>query len=132
MIDHLSTYATDFLPTRNFYEAALQELGYTVQSEVTFESDPDLPGRRACAFGPDGRTIFWVVEVRAPSSPRHIAFAAKDRPAVDAFHQAGLSSGGRDNGAPGPRPVYHEHYYGSFLIDPDGNNVEAVCHTPER
>jgi catechol 2,3-dioxygenase-like lactoylglutathione lyase family enzyme len=132
MIDHLSTYATEFLPTRNFYEAALQQLGYTVQSEMTFESDPDLPGRRACAFGPDGRTIFWVVEVRAPSSPRHIAFTAKDRPAVDAFHQAGLSSGGQDNGAPGPRPVYHEHYYGSFLIDPDGNNVEAVCHAPER
>jgi catechol 2,3-dioxygenase-like lactoylglutathione lyase family enzyme len=132
MIDHISTYATDFLPTRSFYEAALQQLGYTVQSEMTLESDPDLPGRRACAFGPGGRPIFWVIEVRDPATPRHIAFTAKDRRSVDAFHEAGLSAGGRDNGVPGLRPVYHEHYYGSFLTDPDGNNVEAVCHTPAR
>lgn len=132
MIDHLSTYATDFVPTKAFYKAALEELGYTVQIEMAFESDPDLPGRRACAFGPEGRPVFWVIEVRDPASPRHIAFAANDRRSVEAFHEAGLASGGRDNGAPGPRPVYHEHYYGSFLIDPDGNNVEAVCHTPAR
>lgn len=132
MIDHLSTYATDFLPTRSFYEAALRELGYTVQHEMTFDSDPDLPGRRACAFGPDGRPVFWVIEVLVAASPRHVAFAAVDRRSVDAFHAAGLSAGGRDNGEPGPRPIYHEHYYGGFLTDPDGNNVEAVCHTPAR
>jgi hypothetical protein len=65
MIDHLSTYATDFLPTKDFYKAALQALGYAVQSELTFESDPDLPGRRACAFGPDGRyALVFVLLVR--------------------------------------------------------------------
>jgi len=132
MIDHLSTYATDFSATKAFYEAALATLGFSVQSELAFDSDPDLPGRRACAFGPDGRPVFWVVEAREAASPRHVAFAAPDRQSVVKFHEAGLAAGGRDNGAPGPRPVYHEHYYGGFLIDPDGNNVEAVCHTPER
>lgn len=132
MIDHLSTYATDFAPTRAFYEAALGELGYSVQREMAFDSDPDLPGRRACAFGPSGRSVFWVVEVREPASPRHVAFVAEDRSAVAAFHRAGLAAGGRDHGAPGLRPIYHEHYYGAFLTDPDGNNVEAVCHTPDE
>ena len=130
MIDHLSTYATDFSVTRAFYEAALTRLGYSVQFEMALDSDPDLPGRRACAFGPDGKSVFWVIEVRDVASPRHIAFSAPDRQAVAAFHEAALASGGTDNGAPGPRPIYHEHYYGSFVTDPDGNNVEAVCHAP--
>ena len=131
MIDHLSTYATDFSSTRAFYEAALAELGYSIQSEMSFDSDPEFPGRRACAFGPAGRSLFWVIEVRAPASPRHVAFVARDRHSVAAFHKVGLAAGGQDFGAPGPRPIYHEHYYGSFLTDPDGNNVEAVCHAPE-
>jgi catechol 2,3-dioxygenase-like lactoylglutathione lyase family enzyme len=132
MIDHLSTYATNFPATRAFYEAALAKLGFSVQAEMTFETDPNLPGRRACAFGPKGRAVFWVVEVRESYSPRHVAFTAKDRQSVAEFHQAGLAAGGRDNGAPGPRPIYNKHYYGGFLIDPDGNNVEAVCHTPAQ
>jgi len=130
MIDHLSTYATDFPATRAFYEAALPTLGYKFQFEMSFDRDPDLPGRRACAFGPEGRPVFWVIETKAPSTPRHVAFEARDHAAVDAFHQAGLGAGGSDHGAPGPRPEYHAHYYGSFLLDPDGNNVEAVCHAP--
>ena len=132
MIDHLSTYATDFSATKAFYEAALAKLAFFVQAEMTFESDPDRPGRRACAFGPDGRPVFWVIEVREAASPRHVAFSASDRKSVDEFHLAGLGAGGRDNGAPGLRPIYHANYYGGFLIDPDGNNVEAVCHTPEQ
>ena len=105
--------------------------GLVKQHEMTFDTDPDLPGRRACAFGPAGKTTFWVIEVRQASSPRHIAFAAPDRRAVAEFHRAGLSAGGRDLGLPGPRPIYHADYYGGFLTDPDGNNVEAVCHSPE-
>ena len=131
MIDHLSTYATDFAATKAFYFAVLGELGYSLQAEMTFDADPDFPGRRACAFGPDGRPVFWVVEVRESSSPRHVAFAAKDRESVAAFHEAGLSAGGEDLGAPGPRPIYHDNYFGAFLTDPDGNNVEAVCHFPQ-
>ena len=130
MIDHISSYATDFLASKAFYEAALAELGYTPQADMVMPGDPDLPGRRACAFGPEGRSMFWVIEVLEPYSPRHVAFVAKDRAAVDAFHRAGLAAGGEDHGEPGVRGVYHEHYYGSFLIDPDGNNVEAVCHAP--
>lgn len=131
MIDHMSTYATDFERTKNFYVAALAPLGCALQVEEIFEEDEDLPGRRACAFGPEGRYVFWIVEVRESSTPRHVAFAAGDRDAVAAFHEAGLSAGGEDLGAPGLRPVYHEHYFGAFLADPDGNNVEAVCHQPE-
>ena len=131
MIDHLSTYSTDFASTKAFYVAVLGALGYALQAEQVFDADPDLPGRRACAFGPDGRPVFWVVEVRESSSPRHIAFAAQDRKSVAAFHRVGLSVGGGDSGAPGLRPNYHEHYYGAFLTDPDGNNVEAVCHLPQ-
>ena len=131
MIDHLSTYATNFESTKTFYVAVLGQLGYSLQADMTFDEDPDLPGRRACAFGPDGRTVFWVVEVREPASPRHVAFAAKNRETVTAFHDAGLSAGGEDLGAPGPRPIYHENYFGGLLTDPDGNNVEAVCHAPQ-
>ncbi len=131
MIDHISTYSTDFSSTKAFYESVLAALGYSVQMEMSFDSDPDFPGRRACAFGPAGRPVFWVIETREAASPRHVAFVAQDRHCVAAFHKAGLAAGGQDLGAPGPRPIYHEHYYGSFLTDPDGNNVEAVCHTPE-
>jgi len=130
MIDHLSTYATNYPATKAFYEATLSKLGYSIQNEMVFDSDPALPGRRACAFGPEGQSQFWVIEVLKPYSPRHVAFVARDRQSVAEFHQAGLAAGGQDNGAPGLRPIYHEHYYGSFLTDPDGNNVEAVCHTP--
>ncbi len=130
MIDHLSTYATDFVSTKNFYSATLGELGYSVQAEMILDHDPDLPGRRACAFGPEGRPVFWIVEVLEARGPRHVAFAAEDRDRVAAFHAAGLSAGGEDLGAPGLRPIYHKHYFGAFLTDPDGNNVEAVCHTP--
>ncbi len=128
MIDHLSTYATDFASTKAFYIAVLSLLGYSVQADMVFDKDPDFPGRRACAFGPDGRPVFWVIEVRESASPRHVAFAAQDRESVAAFHEAGLSAGGADLGAPGPRPIYHKNYFGAFLTDPDGNNVEAVCH----
>ncbi len=129
MIDHLSTYATDFDATRRFYEAALGALGHAVVAEFDMPDDPDLPGRRACAFG-TGRPVFWVIEAKVPYEGRHIAFSAADRAQVDAFHRAAVGAGGTDHGAPGPRPIYHEHYYGSFALDPDGNNVEAVCHAP--
>ena len=85
MIDHLSTYATDFQATRAFYDSALAELGYSVQFEMVMDDDPDLPGRRACAWGPEGQTIFWVIETLEASSPRHIAFSAADRRSVDAL-----------------------------------------------
>lgn len=129
MIDHISTYATDFPATKRFYEAAFEPLGHKVQTEMVTSWDPDFPERRICAFGPD-RAVFWVIETKEQVTPRHIAFAAPDRAAVRAFHTRALEAGGQDNGAPGPRPMYHEHYFGAFALDPDGNNVEAVCHAP--
>lgn len=131
MIDHLSSYTTDFDAARVFYDGALATLGYGCTFEMVMDEDPDFPGRRARAYGPEGKSCFWVIEVKEAASPRHVAFAAPDRAAVAAFHEAALVAGGKDNGAPGPRPIYHEHYYGSFVLDPDGNGVEAVCHTPE-
>jgi catechol 2,3-dioxygenase-like lactoylglutathione lyase family enzyme len=92
--------------------------------------DAQFPERRMCALGPPGKPAFWIIEVKQPASPRHVAFSAPDRSSVAAFHDAALRAGGKDNGAPGLRPIYHEHYFGAFVLDPDGNNVEAVCHSP--
>lgn len=131
MIDHLSSYTLDFEASRAFYDAALSTLGARRVVDMTFDQDPDLPGRRACGYGPAERACFWVIEVKEAATPRHVAFAAADRDAVARFHAAALAAGGRDHGAPGPRPIYHEHYFGAFVLDPDGNNVEAVCHDPD-
>jgi catechol 2,3-dioxygenase-like lactoylglutathione lyase family enzyme len=119
MLDHLALGASDVAASRAFYEAALAPLGYGVVMERG----------SSVAFGPTARPIFWLNE-RAPSENIHVAFQAADRERVDAFHAAAVAAGGRDNGAPGLRPQYHAHYYGAFVLDPDGNNAEAVCHTP--
>lgn len=130
MIDHLSFYATDFAATRRFYEGALKPLGYGVTLELVASWDETFPTRRMAAFGPDDKPVFWVIEQREPSSPRHVAFTARSQEAVKAFHRAALDAGGKDNGAPGPRPQYSAGYFGAFVRDPDGNNVEAVFHAP--
>ena len=100
MIDHLSSYATDFEASKRFYDAVLGSLGYAVQFEMEMSEDTDLPGRKACSYGPEGRSIFWVIQVREAASPRHVAFTAPDRAHVDGFHRAALDAGGSDNGAP--------------------------------
>lgn len=128
MIDHITSYATDFEATRTFYDAALSALGYPRNFNMVTAWDPEFPTRRVCAYGAGTKPTFWISETREAVTPRHIAFAAADTAAVDAFYAAGLESGGKDNGAPGPRPHYHASYYGGFLLDPDGNNVEAVFH----
>ena len=128
MIDHLSSYATDYDATRNFYASVLPCLGYQLTTEGVASWDEEFPTRRMCSFGPASKPVFWVIEVREAATPRHVAFGARDRSSVKAFHRAALAVGGRDNGAPGPREVYHPNYYGAFVLDPDGNNVEAVCH----
>lgn len=130
MIDHLSTYATDYQATKTFYLSVFKPLGYSIQSEFVAHWNQQFPTQKMCAFGTDGQFSFWVIETQQPSTPRHIAFSADNRTKVDDFYQAGIDAGGRDNGAPGLRPHYHEHYYAAFLLDSDGNNVEAVCHTP--
>jgi catechol 2,3-dioxygenase-like lactoylglutathione lyase family enzyme len=129
VIDHVSIYTTHYDAAKRFYLAALAPLGSSLRHELTTTWDPEFPTRRMCAFGPT-RPVFWVIEVREPATPRHTAFSAASRAQVDAYHAAALGAGGRDNGAPGVRAIYHPTYYGGFVLDPDGNNTEAVCHAP--
>lgn len=132
MIDHLSTYATDFPATTRWYDAALKTLGCGRVMELVADWDPEFPSRRMVAYGPPGKPVLWVIEVLAKdkATPRHLALAASSRALADSFFRAAMGAGGRDNGAPGPRPNYHPNYYGAFVLDPDGNNIEVVCHQP--
>ena len=117
MLDHLSLRVSNYARSKRFFEQALAPLGYGVRME--FESS-------AAGFGAGDTPDFWIAPGHAPS-PVHVAFVAADRATVDAFHRAAIVAGGRDNGAPGLRPQYDASYYGAFVLDPDGNNVEAVC-----
>ena len=125
MIDHLGIAVSDYNRAKSFYEKALAPLGYALVREVGREQ-----GRSAAAFGTGGRPDLWIGETKDAKSPVHLAFTAKDRPAVDAFHRAALAAGGTDNGGPGIRAHYHPNYYAAFILDPDGHNIEAVCHAP--
>jgi catechol 2,3-dioxygenase-like lactoylglutathione lyase family enzyme len=126
MLDHVGFTVSDPERSRRFYEQALAPLGIALIATVTPEQTGS-PGT-AHGFGSDGKPFFWVGDQQAVGQGGHVAFAADTRAAVDAFHQAALAAGGRDNGPPGLRPHYHPNYYGAFVLDPDGLNVEAVCH----
>jgi catechol 2,3-dioxygenase-like lactoylglutathione lyase family enzyme len=117
MIDHLTLTVRDIQRSKAFYRAALAPLGCDVRME--FE--------QMCGIGPKGKPAFWLKQGEPPTQPMHIAFVA-DRGGVDGFHAAALAAGASDNGAPGLRLDYHPHYYAAFVIDPDGHNLEAVCH----
>jgi len=119
MIDHLGLTVSDLDRSREFYRQALAPLGYGVIME--------FPG--AVGLGAQGKPDFWLGAGTAGTGV-HVAFSSPDRETVDAFHAAALAAGGRDNGGPGLRPQYHPNYYGAFVLDPDGNNIEAVCHQP--
>jgi catechol 2,3-dioxygenase-like lactoylglutathione lyase family enzyme len=122
MLDHVGLDVTDYERSKAFYEKALAPLGLELMME---------PVDGVGGFG-DGRfPFFWIGQRdRGPQTGVHVAFRVDDRVAVDAFHEAALEAGGTDNGGPGVREIYHPQYYGAFVLDPDGNNVEAVCHKP--
>lgn len=122
MIDHLTISVTDLQKAVTFYERALAPLGYGLA--MAFE--------QFRGFGPKGKPAFWVKHADAATQPMHLAFVAKDRKSVDAFHAAAIAAGAKDDGAPGLRPHYHRHYYGAFVIDPMGHPIEAVCHAPPK
>ncbi|WP_423602679.1 VOC family protein [Sphingomonas sp. MS122] len=124
MIDHLGIPVTDIVASRRFYEAALAPLGYRVMGEET-----NGLGNNIVLMGVD-EVDFVIADGEPVSDGVHHAFRAESREAVDAFHAAALAAGGKDNGAPGIREDYHPNYYAAFAIDPDGMNVEAVCHKP--
>ena len=128
MIDHIGFPVSDYARAKAFYTKALAPLGYSLVMEVMQE---ERPGDHAAGFGANGKPDFWIGGEGALNKPVHIAIQAKDRATVDAFYKAALAAGGRDNGAPGLRAHYHPNYYRAFVLDPDGHNIEAVCHALE-
>ncbi len=136
MLDHMTFRVTDIARAKLFYSAALAPLGYAVCFEGNYGSnilgfafpDPAEPdGKRADTWFIDGPSPY----AGPPASCGcHLAWRAASRAQVDAFYEAAITAGGKDNGPPGLRPHYHPNYYGAFVIDPEGNNIEAVCHLP--
>ena len=120
-LDHVGLDVSDYEASRAFYDKALAPLGIGLMME---------PIERVGGYG-DDFPFFWIAQRnRGPDSGVHVAFRVEARETVDAFHEAALAAGGQDNGPPGLREIYHPHYYAAFVLDPDGNNVEAVCHRP--
>jgi catechol 2,3-dioxygenase-like lactoylglutathione lyase family enzyme len=133
MIDHTGVVVSDFPKSKQFYSSALAPIGLKLLMEfsasVTGSADVagfGEPNSLAEGVSPE----FWLASGTPGSCPLHVAFRVSSRGLVDAFHAAALAAGGRDNGTPGLRPHYHPNYYGAFVLDPDGNNIEAVCHAP--
>ena len=120
VLDHVGIRVADFEQSKRFFAQALSPLGYELIRE---------PSVSAAGFGRQGKPEFWIHQGDR-GQPVHIAFAASERASVDAFHEEALAAGGRNNGGPGLRPEYHPSYYAAFVFDPDGNNIEAVCHEP--
>ena len=128
MIDHIGFPVSDIKRSIAFYSKALAPLGITLIMEVT----PEMTGNEGhhAGFGADNKPFFWLTTGKPPKSRSHVAFAAKDRASVAAFYEAAIKAGGKDNGLPGLRPHYHKDYFGAFVLDPDGHNIEAVSHKP--
>lgn len=131
MIDHITLLVSDYTRSRDFYLAALEPLGYAKVMEFTREQVPGLPCAITGGLGVGGKPDLWLRPTEGgPLAPTHIALHCATRAEVDAFHAAALAAGAEDHGAPGLRPQYHPNYYGAFVLDPDGYNLEAVCHAP--
>jgi len=127
MIDHTGVVVSDFERSKKFYQSALSAIGY----ELLVELPASVTGHTDVAgFGEGGKPDFWISKGTPNQPPVHVAFRVGDRKLVDAFYRAALEAGGCDNGKPGLRPQYHSNYYGAFVLDFDGHNVEAVCHEP--
>jgi catechol 2,3-dioxygenase-like lactoylglutathione lyase family enzyme len=121
MIDHVVLNVKDLDASKRFYEQALAPLGYAVVMAL-----PEGVG-----LGPQGKPMFWIASRGERHTEVHVAFGCAERQPVRDFHEAAIKAGGTDNGAPGLREMYHPNYYAAFVLDPDGNNIEAVCHVPE-
>ena len=128
MLDHAGFAVGDIERSRRFYAEALAPLGIALIMEIAPEDNEAGGGGRALGFGADGKPFFWIADNQRVGEGTHVAFEASTRAEVDAFHTAALAAGGRDHGGPGLRPNYHPNYYAAFVLDPDGFNIEAVCH----
>ena len=125
MIDHTGVIVSDYEKSKNFYTEALKPIGY----RLLLEFAASVTGSANVAgFGEPPKTDFWIAEGKPNDARIHVAFRVGKRSLVDTFHQAALAVGGKDHGAPGLRPHYHANYYGAFVLDPDGHNIEVVCH----
>ncbi len=127
MLDHVGLPVSDYEASKAFYLQLFPSIGAGLVMEVSAAQTGAAP---AAGFGRGGKPTFWIGP-DAVGAHSHVAFVVDTRAQVDAFHRAGLAAGAGDNGAPGLRPHYHPDYYGAFLLDPDGHNIEAVCHLPE-
>lgn len=127
MIDHIGIRVSNLQKSKAFYLAAFAPIHYQLLMEfpAVVTGTVDVAG-----FGEAPKPDFWISEAVGAISPVHVAICVSSRTEVDAFYNAALEAGGRDNGAPGLRPHYHPDYYGAFILDPDGHNIEAVCHQP--
>ena len=121
MLDHIGIDVQNYEKSKAFYKAALAPLGYELIVEV----------QGWAGFGVGGKPDFWIQGGKQTTPRIHVAFRSENREMVRAFYQAALKAGGKDNGPPGIREIYHPHYYGAFVLDVDGHNIEAVCHNPE-
>ncbi|MDO8954022.1 MAG: VOC family protein [Gammaproteobacteria bacterium] len=124
MIDHIGIEVSNYEKSKLFYEQALAPLGYQLLMEVAGFAGFGMASKE----GPIAS--FWLHQGENPGTKTHIAFSASDREAVNQFYLAAIKNGGTDNGKPGIREIYHPNYYGAFVLDPDGFNIEAVCHKP--
>lgn len=127
MIDHTGVVVANFDHSKRFYDAALGAIGYQklMEFSAAVTGSTDVAG-----YGEPDKPDFWLSRGTPNQPPIHVAFRVNDRATVDAFYRAAMAAGGRDNGEPGLRPHYHANYYGAFVLDPDGHNIEAVCHEP--
>jgi len=121
MLDHVTVGVSDIERSMKFYDSALRPLGIT---RLYAESE------RFAGYGIAPKAFFWIGIRETPQTGAHIAFTANNRATIDRFYEEAIAAGGKDNGGPGLRPHYHSNYYGAFVLDPDGHNIEAVCHAP--
>jgi catechol 2,3-dioxygenase-like lactoylglutathione lyase family enzyme len=128
MLDHIGFPVSDLARSRAFYDAVMAPIGASCVMAVTAEETGGT--YEGAGYGRDGKPSFWIGTGRALKGQLHVAFSAASRAAVDAFHEAAIAAGGTDNGPPGIRQHYHPNYYAAFVLDPDGHNIEAVCHLP--
>jgi catechol 2,3-dioxygenase-like lactoylglutathione lyase family enzyme len=128
VIDHFGLQVADYQQALRFYQAALAPLGISIVMQVTSKETGSYEG---AGLGRGGKPDFWLSAGKHTTPSMHIAFVADNRAAVDRFYEAAIAAGGADNGPPGIRVHYHPNYYGAFVLDPEGHNIEAVCHKPE-
>ncbi|MBW8300806.1 MAG: VOC family protein [Hydrogenophaga sp.] len=129
MLNHVGLSVSDYARSKAFYDAVMPSIGAACVMAVTAEETGGA--YEGSGYGFAGKPSFWIGSGDRSKGQVHIAFTAPDRAAVDAFYAAAMAAGAKDNGGPGLRPHYHPNYYAAFVLDPDGHNIEAVCHAPE-